>query len=115
MWDCVVWLIFPQTPDEWIIQFERSHSVLDGMTNVRNRTCQVCLEFVPREGAINKQRNYRKQCPDFFPDSRDLLLFLPQNDVRIFHEYLFEVSAAYTRELRSAMCGNRGFLGKNYR
>ena len=82
------------------------------MTNVRNRTCQVCLEFVPREGAINKQRNYRKQCPDFFPDSRDLLLFLPQNDVRIFHEYLFEVWAAYTRELRQQCVEIEDFSGK---
>jgi len=31
----VVWLILPQIPDEWIIQFERSHSVLHGVPGLR--------------------------------------------------------------------------------
>jgi len=32
------WLMFPEIPDEWIIKFERSHSVLHGLANVRTGT-----------------------------------------------------------------------------
>ena len=35
---------------------------------------------------ISKQWNRREQRLDFLPDSGDILLFLAQNDVRIFHE-----------------------------
>jgi hypothetical protein len=35
---------------------------------------------------ISKQRNRCEQRLDFLPDSSDILLFLAQNDVRIFHE-----------------------------
>ena len=78
--------MFLRIPDERIIDFERSHPVLDGLFDVRTGTEYLGLEFVPREGTIYKQWDHDEQRLDFFPDSSDVLLLLPQNGIRIFHE-----------------------------
>jgi hypothetical protein len=47
---------------------------------------QILHNIIGRILVISKQRNRREQRLDFLLDSGDILLFLAQNDVRIFHE-----------------------------
>ena len=52
-----------------------------------NRQEQFLANIIGGVFVISKQeRNRREQRLDFLPDSSDILLFLAQNDVRIFHE-----------------------------
>lgn len=51
-----------------------------------NRQEQFLHNIIGRVLIISKQWNRREQRLDFLPDSIDILLFLAQNDVRIFHE-----------------------------
>jgi hypothetical protein len=52
-----------------------------------NRQEQFLANIIGGVLVISKQeRNRREQRLDFLPDSSEILLFLAQNDVRIFHE-----------------------------
>jgi hypothetical protein len=52
-----------------------------------NRQEQFLANIIGGVLVISKQeRNRREQRLDFPPDSSELLLFLAQNDVRVFHE-----------------------------
>jgi len=52
-----------------------------------NRQEQFLANIIGGVLVISKQeRNRREQRLDFLPDSSDILLFLAQNDVRVFHE-----------------------------
>jgi hypothetical protein len=52
-----------------------------------NRQEQFLANIIGGVLVISKQEgNCREQRLDFLPDSSEILLFLAQNDVRIFHE-----------------------------